>query len=63
MIYILNKNKIISYVVASFIVLGLFVFSSSIMPNNDVQILKVSANTVEQNVNNINNANNIKVER
>lgn len=46
MIYIFNKNKIFSYIVASFIVLLLFVFSTSIIPNDDIQLLKVSANSV-----------------
>ena len=56
MIYVLNKNKIISYMVASFIVIGLFTFSSSAIPNRDIQIVKVSSNVVENNtINNINN--------
>ena len=56
MIYVLNKNKIISYMVASFIVIGLFTFSSSVIPNRDIQIVKVSSNVVENNtINNIDN--------
>ena len=56
MIYVFNKNKIISYMVASFIVIALFTFSSSAIPNRDIQIVKVSSDVVENNtVNNINN--------
>ena len=56
MIYVFNKNKIISYMVASFIVIALFTFSSSAIPNRDIQIVKVSSNVVENNtINNINN--------
>ena len=50
MIYIFNKNKIISYMVASFIVISLFTFSSSAIPNRDIQIVKVSSNIVENNI-------------
>ena len=49
MIYVLNKNKILSYMVASFIVVMLFGFGSSIIPNSDVELVKVSANTIENN--------------
>lgn len=56
MIYIFNKNKIFSYIVASFIVLLLFVFSTSIIPNDDVQLVKVSANTVNNQISKNNNA-------
>ena len=58
MIYVFNKNKIFSYVIASFIVVGLFAFSSSIIPNKDIQIVKVSSNIVENNtINSIENNN------
>ena len=55
MIYIFNKNKIFSYIVASFIVLLLFAFSTSIIPNDDIQLLKVSANSVNNQISNNNN--------
>ena len=58
MIYVFNKNKILSYVVASCIVLFLFAFSTSIIPNKDVELLKVSSNVI--NNNSVNNINNIK---
>lgn len=55
MIYVFNKNKIFSYIVASFIVLILFAFSTSIIPSQNVDLLKVSANVVNNNtMNNIN---------
>ena len=46
MIYVFNKNKIFSYIIASFLVLLLFVFSASMIPNDNVELLKVSANTM-----------------
>ena len=56
MLYVFNKNKIISYMIASFIVIGLFTFSTSAIPNRDIQILKVSSNVIENNaVNNLMN--------
>lgn len=53
MIYVFNKNKIFSYFIASFIVIGLFAFSSSVIPNKDIQIVKVSSNIAENNTINI----------
>ena len=55
MIYVFNKNKIFSYVIASFIVIGLFTFSSSVIPDKDIQIVKISSNIVQNN-----NASNYK---
>lgn len=56
MLYVFNKNKIISYMIASFIVISLFAFSASAIPNRDIQILKVSSNVIEnKTVNNIMN--------
>ena len=52
MIYVLNKNKIFSYMIASCIVLMLFGLGSSIIQNRDVELVKVSANTRE--INNVN---------
>ena len=55
MIYVLNKNKIISYMVASCIVIVLFA-SSSVIPNSEIQLLKVSTDLTENsNDNNIMN--------
>ena len=60
MIYVFNRNKILSCMVASFIVISLFIFSSSIIPNKDVELLKVSSNiSINNSINNniINNNN------
>ena len=50
MIYVFNKNKILSYMVASFIVIALFTFSSTAIPNSDIKIIKVSSNVIENNI-------------
>ena len=52
MIYVFNKNKILSYIVASFIVVILFVFSTSVVPKQDIDLLKVSANVTTNNTSN-----------
>lgn len=61
MIYVLNKNKIYSYVVATFIVLGIFAFGVGLTPNEDVKLLKVSSNSINNEIkgNDINNIANI----
>ena len=50
MIYVFNKNKILSYMVASFIVIALFAFSSSVIPSKDIQIVKVSSNVTQNSI-------------
>ena len=57
MIYVFNKNKIISYVIATCFVLMLFSFKTDTIPNKDVELIKVSSNVLE-NENNINNIKN-----
>jgi len=57
MIYVFNKNKIVSYILASCFVLMLFAFQYNIIPGKDVELIKVSSNVVEEN--NINNVNNL----
>ena len=44
MLFVLNKNKIISYLVATSIVIVLFMFSVSVIPNSDTKIVQVSSN-------------------
>ena len=56
MIYVFNKNKILSYVLASCFVLMLFAFHENMLPNKDIELVKVSSNAVESN--NLNNINN-----
>ena len=46
MIYVFNKNKIFSYILACCFVLMLFTFHESIIPNKDVELVKVSANAI-----------------
>ena len=65
MLFVFNKNKIISYLVATSIVIVLFVFSVSVIPNSDTKIVQVSSNSIENNKdgNNINkNINSKKYE-
>lgn len=57
-IYVFNKNKIVSYVLASCFVLMLFAFHDNIIPKEDVKLIKVSSN-VEENNNDFNTLNNI----
>ena len=58
MIYILNKGKMLSYVIASTIVVGIFVFSSSIIQKKDIEVLKISSNVIDNNI--LNSISNIK---
>ena len=65
MLFVFNKNKIISYLVATSIVIVLFMFSVSVIPNSDTKIVQVSSNSIEINKdgNNINkNINSKKYE-
>ena len=52
MLFIFNKNKIISYFVATSVVAVLFLFSVSIIPNDDVKMIQVSSNISENNIEN-----------
>jgi len=47
MIYVFNKNKIFSYLIACSFVLMLFSFHENIIPNKDIELVKVSTNTTE----------------
>ena len=59
-IYVFNKNKIISYILASCFVLMLFAFHDNIIPSKDVELVKVSSNVEEDsNINELNNINNV----
>ena len=58
MIYVFNKNKILSYLLATSFVLMLFTFHGNITPNRDVELVKVSSNVIE-NINDSNIFNNI----
>ena len=49
MIYVFNKSKIVSYLLASCFALMLFAFHDNISPAKDVELIKVSSNVVESN--------------
>ena len=55
MIYVFNKNKIVSYVVAFSFVLMLFAFHDNMIQKSDVELVKVSSNVIDNNLNNENN--------
>lgn len=57
MLYLFNKNKILSYMIASFTVVALFSFSTMIMPSQDTELIKISSNTYSQE--NKNTKNNV----
>lgn len=50
MIYVFNRNKILSYVLASCFVLTLFAFHDGRVQNGDVELVEVSSNVVENNI-------------
>ena len=52
MIYVFHKKKIISYILATFFVLILFAVSASTIPNEDVELIKVSSNVIPLTENN-----------
>ena len=58
MLFVFNKKKIISYIIATSIVIVLFVFSVSAIPNSDVEFMQVSSN-ITNSIENENNGNNI----
>lgn len=59
MLFVFNKNKIISYTIAASVVAILFIFSVSLIPNPDTQLIQVSTNVTNKINNNIQN-NNLK---
>ena len=59
MLFVFNKNKIISYTIAASVVAILFIFSVSLIPNPDTQLIQVSTNVTNKINNNIQN-NNVK---
>ncbi len=58
MLFVFNKNKMISYVVATSIVIMLFMFSVSLIPSSDTKIVQVSSN-LTNSIENKNDGNNI----
>ena len=59
MLFVFNKNNIISYTIAASVVAILFIFSVSLIPNPDTQLIQVSTNVTNKINNNIQN-NNVK---
>lgn len=60
MLFILNKNKIISYTIAASVVMILFVFSISFVPNKDVELIPISSNATNNIISNEIQNNNLK---
>lgn len=59
MLFVFNKDKIISCAIAGGIVLVLFIFSIAVIPNSDTKLVQISSNVTnsiedEKEGNNIN---------
>lgn len=52
MLFVFNKNKIISYTIATSVVAILFLFSISVIPNKDVELVQISSNITNEIENN-----------
>ncbi len=57
MLFVFNKNKIISYTIAASVVGILFLFSISFIPNKNVELIQVSSNATNIINNEIQNNN------
>ncbi len=62
MLFVFHKNKIISYTIAASIVIVLFLFSISFMPNSNIQLIQVSSNVINAVENNEIQNNNLKID-
>jgi len=60
MIYVFNKNKIFSYVLACSFVLMIFSFHENIIPDSNIELIKVSSNVIENEKDINNNINELK---
>ena len=58
MLFVFNKDKIISYTVATSIVIVLFIFSMSLIPKSDTKLVQVSSN-ITNSIENKKEGNNI----
>ena len=60
MLFVFNKDKIISCTIAASIVIILFIFSMSLIPKSDTELVPISSNLTNsiENKNNVNNINN-----
>lgn len=59
MLFVLNKNKIISYAVAASVVAVLFLFSTFLLPKDNVQLVPASSSNVVNQVDNEIKQNNL----
>lgn len=59
MLFVLNKNKIISYAVAASVVAVLFLFSTFLIPKDNVQLVPASSSNVVNQVDNEIKQNNL----
>ena len=59
MLFVFNKDKIISCIIATTIVILLFLFSASLIPDSNTKLIQVSGKTTNTlNNNNLLNNNN-----
>lgn len=58
MLFVFNKDKLISYSISAFIIAIIFMFSTSLVPKSDTQLIQVSSN-VANSIKNGNHENNI----
>lgn len=60
MLFVFNKNKIISYIVSASVVAILFLFSISLVPNKDIELIQISSNVTNNIISNEIQNNNLK---
>ena len=58
MLFVFNKDKIISYIIAMSIVAFLFIFSIAFVPDKDVELVKASSNVINNTISVENDINN-----
>ena len=58
MLFVFNKDKIISCTIAASIVIILFIFSMSLIPKSDTELVPISSN-ITNSIENKNDVNNI----
>ena len=66
MLFVFNKDKLVSYGISVFIIAIIFIFSTSLIPKTDTKIIQVSSNITNsiqnENIdNNINEWKNIQI--
>ena len=48
MLFVFNKNKIISYAIAASVVVVLFLFSTLLMPQSEIELVPASTETTNE---------------